>query len=208
MKIIIVAATQSEIEEIEKNKIPNHEIQYFIHGVGILSTVFELAHIAQLKPDLIIQCGIVGAYKTEFEIGETIIVENEIFEVGAEEQNLILDLFDLSFLEKNEFPYTEKLLPCPFQKNKFKEYKKVTSLTVSVSSGTSPTIQKRREKTNPDVETMEGAGLHYVCLRRHIPFLQIKTISNYVEIRNKNNWNIPLAIANNSKAVKNIIEQL
>jgi futalosine hydrolase len=43
---------------------------------------------------------------------------------------------------------------------------------------------------------MEGAAFHFVCLREEIPFMQIRVVSNYVEPRNKNSWNIPLAIAN------------
>ncbi len=41
---------------------------------------------------------------------------------------------------------------------------------------------------------MEGAAFFYACLMTQAPFLQIRAISNYVEPRNKDNWNIPLAI--------------
>ena len=85
------------------------------------------------------------------------------------------------------------------------QYKHVNALTVAVNAGTKTTIEKRIKKFKADIETMEGAALHYVCLQNNIPFLQIRTISNYVEIRNKDNWNIPLALQKNADAVLDIL---
>jgi len=49
---------------------------------------------------------------------------------------------------------------------------------------------------NPQVESMEGAAFFYACLLEGITCSQIRTISNKVEKRNKDNWNIPLAVKN------------
>ena len=43
---------------------------------------------------------------------------------------------------------------------------------------------------------MEGAALHYVCLSEKIPFLQLRSVSNYVGERDKNKWAVREAIAN------------
>jgi futalosine hydrolase len=43
---------------------------------------------------------------------------------------------------------------------------------------------------------MEGAAVFYVAQQEKIPALQIRAISNLVEKRNKDNWDIPLAIKN------------
>ncbi len=48
-------------------------------------------------------------------------------------------------------------------------------------------------KTN--IETMEGAALHYVCLMEKIPFLQLRSVSNYVGEREKLKWTIRESIA-------------
>ena len=42
----------------------------------------------------------------------------------------------------------------------------------------------------PVIESMEGAALHYVCLMEKIPFLQIRSISNYIGERDKKKWNM------------------
>ena len=52
---------------------------------------------------------------------------------------------------------------------------------------------------------MEGAAFFYICSGEKIPFLALRSISNRVEPRNKNNWNIPLALDNLSEKLKEII---
>jgi futalosine hydrolase len=43
---------------------------------------------------------------------------------------------------------------------------------------------------------MEGAAFFYVCRQLNVPCIQIRAVSNYVEKRNRDAWNIPLAIKN------------
>ena len=43
---------------------------------------------------------------------------------------------------------------------------------------------------------MEGAALHYVCLSEKIPFLQLRSVSNYVGERDKSKWALREAIMN------------
>ena len=53
-----------------------------------------------------------------------------------------------------------------------------------------------RNKYSPELESMEGAAFHYTCIRSGKKFAQLRTVSNYVGDRNKENWNIDLAITN------------
>ena len=52
------------------------------------------------------------------------------------------------------------------------------------------------EKYHPDIETMEGAAFFYVCSREKIPFMALRAVSNIVEPRDREKWNIELALAN------------
>ena len=61
------------------------------------------------------------------------------------------------------------------------------------------------EKYNPDIETMEGATFFYICSRENIPFLALRAISNRVEPRNKEKWNIQLALDNLSEKLKEVL---
>ena len=53
-----------------------------------------------------------------------------------------------------------------------------------------------RNNLNAEIETMEGAALHYVCLSEKVPFLQLRSASNYVGERDKSKWALHEAIAN------------
>ena len=45
-------------------------------------------------------------------------------------------------------------------------------------------------------------------LQENVSFLQIRSISNYVEERNKDNWDIPIAIKNLNSTLIDIFEAL
>jgi futalosine hydrolase len=77
----------------------------------------------------------------------------------------------------------------------------VKGVTNNTVSGEKQLIKWRKEKFSPDIETMEGAAFFYVCLHENVPFVEIRSISNMVEPRDKSKWNIPLAIKNLSDKV-------
>ncbi len=83
--------------------------------------------------------------------------------------------------------------------------KPVNAITVNTASGTLQTIEKLSKKFNPDIETMEGAAFFYICSGGKIPFLAIRSISNKVEPRNKDNWDIRFALDNLSEKLKDFI---
>ena len=55
---------------------------------------------------------------------------------------------------------------------------------------------------------MEGAAFFKVCNYFNVPCMQIRSISNRVEKRNKENWDISLAIENLNREVAQIIAKL
>ncbi|MBF0301869.1 MAG: hypothetical protein HQK73_02415, partial [Desulfamplus sp.] len=58
----------------------------------------------------------------------------------------------------------------------------------------------------PCMESMEGAASAHIAALYNISFLEVRAGSNPVGIRNKEQWNIPLACQRASFAVKSIIE--
>jgi len=116
------------------------------------------------------------------------------------------DLFDMNFLEPNDFPYSSKVL-----KNKNKEalkllkLPKVAGVTVNQITTAKPVIDLYVSKYNAVVESMEGAALHYICSQEKTPFLQLRSISNYVGERNKSKWKIKDAIVNLNEELKKVL---
>ena len=83
--------------------------------------------------------------------------------------------------------------------------KAVNAITVNTATGSDATRDKLVRKFNPDIETMEGATFFYICRRENIPFLALRAISNIVEIRNKSNWNIKLALLNLAEKLNEVL---
>ena len=74
--------------------------------------------------------------------------------------------------------------------------------------GNENSINNIVERLHPDIESMEGAAVFKVCEEMKIPCIQIRSISNKVEKRNKENWNLDLAISNLNVEVEKIISTL
>ena len=228
MSILIVAATIAEISDFCKRlnfcaDINSHHKQYshnnltidvLVTGVGMTATAYYLGKtLADNKYSMVINAGIAGAFNTELhKIGEVLNVKKETFaDLGAEDDTSFLSIFDLKLQDSNEFPFNNGYLN---NKNSFTEIeyiqrlKNVSGITVNTCHGNETSIQKVKEKYAADVESMEGAAVFYVCLSENIPFLQIRAISNKIERRNRDNWNIPLAIKNLNETLFQIIEQI
>ena len=210
MQIAIVSATDFEQNLFDLNALQKqHSIKFYTHGIGLMLSTFHLSEIVKSKPDLVIQCGLAGTYQNHLKIGETVIVENEILgDTGAQDHMDQLDLFDMQFMNANEFPFSNSMLKNEYVTHLNTSLKKVTGLTVNLSSGNASTIELRKKKYNADIETMEGAVLHYVCLQKEIPHIQFRAISNLVEPRNKDNWKIKEAIESYTLAITEFIHQI
>jgi futalosine hydrolase len=50
------------------------------------------------------------------------------------------------------------------------------------------------KRLQPDIESMEGAAFFASCMVHRVPCLQLRAVSNRVEPRNREAWNIPLAL--------------
>jgi futalosine hydrolase len=210
MQIAIVSATDFEQNLFDFNALQKqHSVKFYTHGIGLMLSTFHLSEIVKSKPDLIIQCGLAGTYQYHLKIGETVIVENEILgDTGAQDHMDQLDLFDMQLMNVNEFPFSNSMLKNEYVTHLNTSLKKVTGLTVNLSSGNASTIELRKKKYNADIETMEGAVLHYVCLQKEIPHIQFRAISNLVEPRNKDNWKIKEAIESYTLAITEFIHQI
>lgn len=211
MSIFITASTEFELHALQSKLVDfSHEIEFHVTGVGILESTFKLTELTKQNPELIIQIGIAGAYFQELAIGECVLVNSELLaDQGAEDHENFLDVFDLNLQQPNKFPFSGAQLRNPWIHHYPNNFKQVLGATVNLSAGKLSTIELRKNKFKADIETMEGAALHYVCLQKNIPFLQFRAISNYVEPRNKDNWEIELALQNLSNQVSEfIINQL
>lgn len=206
--ILLAAATALEIPHFTHNKI--NDINVLLTGAGMPAALFQLQkEISTHNYSLVVQAGIAGAYSAEFSLKETVLVKQDCFaDLGADEQGRFTSLFEMGLAGKNDFPYKDGWLfnEHPYLKKSHLEL--VKAATVNKVTDNAFQIDLIKEKLNPEIETMEGAALHYVCLMENIPFLQVRSISNYVGERNKANWKINEAVAELNEVLMKIINDL
>lgn len=207
MNLLIVAATEFEMGPLLKEK---NRADILITGVGIPATLYHLVKkICAKKYDLVIQAGIAGVFNDDVNLTEVVQVSEDTFaDVGIQENANFQTLFDMGFSDKNDFPFTNGWLKNPHSLLQKNHLPPATGITVNKISDDAFQNKMIREKFSPDVESMEGAAFHYVCLLEKINFLQLRAISNRVGERDKSKWELKTSVENLNKELLNIIETL
>jgi futalosine hydrolase len=211
MKILIVAATPYELAPLKVHLTRNfdqslaggfakNELEVYLNitGPGMTLTAYHLGLLfAHSAFDLAINAGIAGAFDKNLKLGEVVHVVSERFgDLGVEEAGgTFTGIHELGLIGPDEPPFLNgELLNSAALAFDF--LPKFSGLTVNKVHGTAASIAAIRNKYAAGVESMEGAAFFYACLSAEQPFLEIRAISNYVEPRNREAWNLPLAIGN------------
>jgi futalosine hydrolase len=191
MLILIVAATSFEVEPLV-NRFGN-KLDILITGAGMVPTAFALGRQFNMhKYDLVINLGIAGSFDRSITPGYVVeITEDTFAETGAEDDQEFIPITTLGFGENTFKPTTTLEQVCSSL-----YLAKAKAITVNTVHGNEESIQKIQRRLNPQIETMEGAAFFYACRQFNTPCLQIRSVSNYVEKRNRDNWDIQLAIEN------------
>ncbi|MEL6253875.1 MAG: futalosine hydrolase [Bacteroidota bacterium] len=217
MKILLVAATPPETAQIREQlgiemkqthigsaRFDPYFIEVLHTGIGMVNTAFQLGkYFSHTKPDIAINLGIAGSFSRDFALGEVLeVVEDQFSELGAEDGEGFLDLETMGFplFEKEGRTYYHSLRNphvSPF------DLKKVSGTTVNTVHGNEQSISKLLKRVEVVVESMEGAAFFQACLQEDVKFYALRSISNYVERRDRSKWNIPLALS----TVQNLLFQ-
>lgn len=192
MNVLIVAATKLEITSDKINNLP-----ILITGVGMINTAINLTkELNNNDYDLVINMGVAGCFSDEIRIGKVVeVIEDCFSEIGFEDGE--------SFSEFSDFDIKIK-----YKVEGKTSLQKVKGITVNTVHGIENSIHETVERLHPDIESMEGAAVFKVCEEMKIPCIQIRSISNKVEKRNKENWNLGLSISNLNTEVEKIINNL
>lgn len=208
--ILVAAATAKEILPfIESTRDGNFtNIDILITGIGLTASTYHLSKQISLKKyDLVIQAGVAGSFDMKIPLGEVVAVKQDtIADQSVIELEKLKTLFDLKLVPQDQHPYKKGWLINPntdiLKKTKLKVVKGISVNQISTSK---QMIKFYRNEFDPVTESMEGAALHYVCLMENIPFLQIRSISNYIGERNKKKWNMMDSIINLNQTLIRII---
>jgi futalosine hydrolase len=202
MHILLAAATTFEIQPTidalgSHPASGRHRVEPLITGIGGMATAWSLMRrIGSNRPDLIIQAGIAGTLR-ERRPGEVLVVgEDQPADIGVWEAGGFKTIFDMQLADGNAAPFTDGRLVNPYPKlMALPGLEPVAGLTVNEITTSVERIRWYQQNTPAVVESMEGASLHYIGLQEHVPFLQLRSVSNAVGVRDKTQWAIRGAIA-------------
>ena len=200
MSLLLCAATSFEIQPtidfIKEHHLDN-QITVLFTGVGLMASTYALTRqLYQQQYGMIIQAGIAGALDLSLPLTEVVAVKSEVIgDLGVVEKNSFQDLFSLGFLQKNNSPFIDGQLINPHMATFDIDLKQVTGVSINEISTNKERILYYQQTLGAQVESMEGAALHFVALQEAIPFLQLRSISNYIGERNKQAWKLQEAIS-------------
>lgn len=202
--------------------IAGKPVRTLITGPGTVNTVQSLtAAIENTRPSLIIQTGCAGAFRESgLNVGDIGIATEEIdIQLGIESGNDSLPLNELPFSIikssnidiKNRYPFDIELVNQASDTlvNAFegKSIQVVAGpfVTVSTITATDNKAKDIYRNYSPCMEGMEGTGAAHLAIHYDIPFLEIRSASNFVGKRDRSSWNLPLAFERGAMAVLNLI---
>lgn len=197
-KTLIVAATYEELAQtfnhfswLKTSFIKQKNFDVIITGVGMTATAFALGQHLNNSYNLVLNVGIAGSFDRSIALGSLVnIIEDTFSEFGAEDGNEFIRIDELGF---GKSIYTSSFISeNPLIKNLYP----VKGITVNTVHGNHNNIERTLTRLTVKTESMEGAAVFYAGEQLNIPVIQVRSISNYIEQRNKDNWKIGLAIKN------------
>jgi len=226
MKILIVAAANNEVKELRDklNFVTRLQDNLFNYEYGILDidilitghgSVFMAYHLLKtlslFSYDFVINAGIAGSFDYFLELGFVVnVVQDQFADLGFEDKDSFFSLREKEMFAEDSFPFTGEVLRSigTFEIMEVESLIPVKAITVNTLHGNMESIQKVKSRFNCEIETMEGAAFFYICLMEKVPFLQIRAISYFVELRKVENWNFTLATKNLCISVFEILRSL
>ena len=213
MQIIVFTAVEAEREAVLTGlshasfaSIATFEV--LLCGVGPVTAAVQSTRAlterigSGQKIDLIISAGIGGTFicddENTIDAAEIWLAERSVWaDAGAESRHGFLTLDALGFGQNIYDP--DAVILQTFQSAL--DCRMGDVLTVSTATGTSTTASKLKKRwPNATVEAMEGFGVAMAAQELGIPFLEVRSISNRVGPRRRDEWKFQEAFAGLSEA--------
>lgn len=194
MKITILFPTKTEASLFQREGV-----HCIISGVGLTATALASVKAIAQRPDVLILAGIAGVFPhAPFKLGEVLLVQSEVEgDLGFFTPDGFVHLADLPLEMDFERRHT---LSCPYlpANAPFK-----LARSMSVNAAMAPFVDTQ----NVDIENMEGAAFFHVCLQEQQRFLELRAISNVVQIGD-DNWDMQGSVRALTAGLHRLIDYL
>lgn len=176
-----------------------------IAGIGTVPVIYNLTkHFAANRYDKVIHCGIAGSYFLPLQPGEVVQVIRDTFvDVGIDHGGIFRWIFHENLWKPDEKPFRNGWMEV--QEDPSLKLEAVNGITVDLVTAGLERKARLAEKFNPQIESMEGAAVFYVCKMEDIPVIQIRAISNYVGVRDQHSWKTEEAIEALTRVISSLL---
>jgi futalosine hydrolase len=197
-RILIVTAVSTERDAILRGLGSTSRFDVLDVGVGSVAAAVQTAKaMATIKYQLVICAGIGGGFTDRAKIGSLVVADEIVAaDLGAQTQHGFCSLDEMG-LGSTRFRVDPNLVVQVTEPLREAGLAVITGpvLTLSTVTGTTITAKELVKRVPGAVaEAMEGFGVATVAQTYHVPFLEIRAISNLVGPRDRDKWRIDEAL--------------
>jgi futalosine hydrolase len=183
--ILLVSATAQEIDWLG----PRAGVETLVTGIGPVDAAARVARaLANRHYDMLINAGIAGAIRGVANVGDGVVVGEELYELNLESGEPIQ--VPAGNLIADRVPADAQLIEAVMALG----FPLVRGVTVSRVTSTGATA-RRLDERGVEIETMEGFAVLRAAQLAGVPALELRGISNIVGDRETSEWNFNAGIA-------------
>ncbi|HOK51055.1 MAG: futalosine hydrolase [Bacteroidales bacterium] len=213
MNILIIASSEKEVKFVLEQEVAvylpaehvytfnrgGNTFDFLITGAGMVqATYWTTRLITTKKYDLAIHVGLAGSYRDQIRVGSVVNVTSELFaDIGYTQKGDFISIFQAGVQDKNAFPFQDGKLYYDFDASGFrllKTLQRANAITVSHNTGEPADMVEKIEKFDPDIESLDGAAVLFVCQMHRVPCMALRSVSYAVESFHTRNWLLPEAL--------------
>lgn len=176
--ILIACAVGKELEFFR----PQPHVEMLVTGVGVVEAAAAVSRaLAQSTYDLVISAGIAGAFEGAAEIGEGVVVADDLLQLDLETDAPIALPEGLHVIDRagSDLVLVDRLVELGFRS--------VRGVTVTRVTATDNTAGKLAA-LGVGVESMEGFAVLRAAEIAGVPAIEVRGISNIVCERSRSRW--------------------
>ena len=196
--ILLVGATAPELDWVG----PRAGVETLLVGIGPVDAAVRVARaLAAAKYDVVINAGIAGALHGVANVGDGVVVGEEIIDLNLEtgERIVLPDGAVVADRVPSDAQLVEALTALGFPQ--------VRGLTVTQVTSTDATADRLR-KRGAEIETMEGFAVLRAAQLAGVPAIGIRGISNIVGDRGMSEWSFEAGLSGLRRALNATLDLL
>jgi len=174
-------------------------VEMLVTGVGPVEAAASVSRaLAQSPYELVISAGIAGAFEGAAEIGEGVVVSEEIFEVDLETGTPLALPDGARVIDRagSDLSLVDRLVELGFRS--------VRGVTVPRVTATDDTAA-RLSAVGVGIESMEGFAVLRAAEIAGVPAIEVRGISNLVCDRARSGWNFEAGVAGTEKVLNALL---